>query len=369
MAYWREYNKSMTSDFLSCLESEYNLQNFNSLAVPARARWLATITCENQLLDAIQFARGKNCPLLVMGGGSNLLLPDRFNGLVIRLATQGRKILRNTDQMVEIEVAGGENWHQLVTWSVLNNYSGLENLALIPGSVGAAPIQNIGAYGAELGNCLIKVEALDIATGSKLEFSNRRCQFGYRDSIFKRELRGKVIITKVVLKLQKRPQLNLNYPALAEYLGRQGINQPTVKDVCQAVVAIRQSKLPDPEVIPNAGSFFKNPILSAANHQRLKNQYPNLVSYPTANHQYKIAAAWLLEQAGWKGKMVDGIAMHDQQALVLVNPNRCNSRQVIDFASQVQLSIKQQFDVALEIEPLIVNNTATPSDSNLGKAG
>jgi UDP-N-acetylmuramate dehydrogenase len=344
----------MTSSFLKKCHQNYNLQPLNTLAVPSIAEYFIDITDDATLLDTLAFSRDNNYPLTILGGGSNVLLPDKIHGLVIKMSTHGRSILSENDTDVVIRFDAGEQWHNIVLWCVEKNLYGIENLALIPGTIGAAPIQNIGAYGVELTSCLESVEGFYFATKKRFRLDNKDCFFAYRDSIFKNMLRDKVIITHVTLKLSKVPRLEIEYPVLKEQLLKDKVMLTSVTslDVARAVIAIRQSKLPDPSLLPNVGSFFKNPIIDELSYQKIHSLYPAVIAYPMANNCYKLAAAWLIDQAGWRGKIVDNICMHEKQALVLTNPNGCTTKEVLLFVDKVCESILEKFGVALEIEPI-----------------
>jgi UDP-N-acetylmuramate dehydrogenase len=344
----------MTSSFLKKCHQNYNLQPLNTLAVPSIAEYFIDITDDATLLDTLAFSRDNNYPLTILGGGSNVLLPDKIHGLVIKMSTHGRSILSENDTDVVIRFDAGEQWHNIVLWCVEKNLYGIENLALIPGTIGAAPIQNIGAYGVELTSCLESVEGFYFATNKRFTLDNKDCFFAYRDSIFKNMLRDKVIITHVTLKLSKVPSLEIEYPVLKEQLLKDKVMLTSVTslDVARAVIAIRQSKLPDPSLLPNVGSFFKNPIIDELSYQKIHSLYPAVIAYPMANNCYKLAAAWLIDQAGWRGKIVDNICMHEKQALVLTNPNGCTTKEVLLFVDKVCESILEKFGVALEIEPI-----------------
>jgi UDP-N-acetylmuramate dehydrogenase len=335
------------------IQENVSLQRYNTLAVDVSTRWFVIIETIEQLQEALDFVKAKNCPLLVLGGGSNVVLAKDFSGLTLLIKTRGIHIEKETDSQVFLSVAAGKNWHDTVMYCVNQGWYGLENLALIPGSVGAAPIQNIGAYGVELTQCFSYLDAIDIATGERLSVDNQACQFAYRDSVFKQSLKDKVIITRVVLVLSKTPTWSLNYPALQNALKGYELPALTSQQIAQAVIAIRQSKLPDPRDIPNAGSFFKNPIVDPDCYERLREQYPQLVAYEQSDGCYKLAAGWLLDQAGWKGKWVNNIAMHDQQALVLTNPHRRSGSELLDFTDRVISDIEQKYGIYLEVEPRI----------------
>lgn len=331
----------------------HNLQQLNTLAVPAIADWYTSVTTDEELREALAFARERQLPLLVLGGGSNLVLRDHFHGLVIHLRSKGKHVLREDDSYVWVQVAAGENWHNLVEHTLAQGYYGLENLSLIPGTVGAAPIQNIGAYGVELKDVFAELTAIDIQSGLLVNFAMESCCFGYRDSIFKQALKDKYIITQVTFKLHKVPQLVLDYPALKDALLNQNANNITPRDVSDAVIRIRQSKLPDPTEIPNVGSFFKNPIVNLTTYQNLKNRYPDLVGYPLDDNHVKLAAGWLIDRAGWRGKQLYGVEVHRHQALVLTNPDHQSGGAVLALAAAIQTSIHEQFGVHLEMEPRV----------------
>ena len=343
----------MTSDEILSIHQQVDLQGYNTLAVPVTARWFAAINHQQQLQQALAFAQQQSTQVVVLGGGSNLLLPEQLDALVVHILLHGRKVVAETDTEVLVAIAAGENWHQTVLWCLHRGYHGLENLALIPGSVGAAPIQNIGAYGVELAQCFESLEAVNIATGERVSLNREQCQFGYRDSIFKQQLLDKLVITQVTLRLQRQFIPVLTYPALQQQLADRLPQQLAAEEVVGAVMAIRQSKLPDPQQLPNAGSFFKNPVVTQATYEQLRQRFPQLVAYPQSDGRYKLAAGWLLDKAGWKGKMVNRIAMHQQQALVLTNPDRRSARDIQQFVTEVQTSISARFGVQLEIEPRV----------------
>lgn len=331
----------------------FNLQKFNTLAVPALAQYFVSVKTDDELREALAFARTEKLPLLLLGGGSNIVLRADFPGLVVQIKSQGKEVVNENDEFVWLKVAAGENWHQLVEFSLANALYGLENLALIPGSVGAAPIQNIGAYGVEIKELVAELSVLNIRSGLSVTLTNESCQFGYRDSIFKQSLKDQCVITSVTLRLRKQPQLNLAYPALRSALAHIAEADITPQQVCAAVIAIRQTKLPDPALIPNVGSFFKNPVIDLQHFDTLKTENPAIVAYPAAVNQVKLAAGWLIDQAGWRGREVGGAAVHDRQALVLTNPRKSSGQSVLDLADLIKQSVLDQFGVILELEPRI----------------
>lgn len=331
----------------------YNLQKLNTLAVPALAQYFVSVKTDDELREALAFARTEKLPLLLLGGGSNIVLRDNFPGLAVQIKSQGKEVVDENDEFVWLKVAAGENWHQLVEFSLDNALYGLENLSLIPGSVGAAPIQNIGAYGVEIKELVAELSALNIRSGLPVTFTNESCQFGYRDSIFKQSLKDQYVITSVTFRLRKQPHLNLSYPVLRAALADFAEADITPQQVSAAVINIRQSKLPDPAIIPNVGSFFKNPVIGQAQFDALQVVNPAIVAYPAGPNQVKLAAGWLIDQAGWRGKAVGGAVVHDQQALVLTNPLKSSGLAILELAELIRKSVFEKFGVMLEMEPRI----------------
>lgn len=291
---------------------------------------------------------------MVLGGGSNVLFTNNYDGLIIRNRIENTNILFENEEYVDVKVGAGMNWHSFVLYTIEKNYPGLENLSLIPGCVGAAPIQNIGAYGVEIKNTFLELEAINIEDGSMRTFSNQECRFGYRDSIFKNEARNKFIIVSVTFRLNKKTKANTSYGAINDQLKVMNIDQPTIRDISNAVIAIRQSKLPDPKVIGNAGSFFKNPEIQLKQYEILKEKFPAIVGYPSAENKIKLAAGWLIEQCDWKGKRIGNTGMHEKQALVLVNYGQATGEELLSHAKKVQQSVREKFGVELEMEVNIV---------------
>ena len=320
------------------------------MGIDAITRFFIEVHSVEGLKKALEFAEEKSVPILVLGGGSNVLFVKDYDGLVILNRIAGVETVREDENEIMLKCGAGENWHQLVLSCVEKGYGGLENLSLIPGTVGAAPIQNIGAYGVELVDVFESLEAFDIEERKAKTFTKKECAFGYRDSIFKRELKGKVIITSVALKLSKKPELNFSYSSLKEKLEEKGITNPTIKDISEAVIEVRQSKLPDPAEIGNTGSFFKNPVISVYQFDELKSSYPELPGYPVSERQVKVPAGWLIEQTGWKGKRVGEAGVHDKQALVLVNYGKATGEEIWALANQIIESVQKQFDIRLTAE-------------------
>ena len=342
-----------TSEYPIEIKQNVSLQPFNTMAVAATARSFTTIDNVSQLKSALAWAERRNLSVLVLGEGSNTIFQSDYLGLVILNRIKGVTVLSESDHEVLVKVGAGENWHHLVEYTVEQSWYGLENLALIPGLVGAAPIQNIGAYGVEVSQCLHSVDYIDIDSRVERQMTNKECQFAYRDSIFKSDLLDEVVITGVSFKFNKSASLNLSYPALRAYFEQLSIARPKQRDVFSAVCNIRSSKLPSPKDIPNAGSFFKNPLVSSAELEQLKQKFPDLVSYK-ANGAHKLAAAWLIENAGWKHREIDGIRVHQEQALVIINPKCLNGRAIVNLARSIQSDIKERYRVVLEVEPRLV---------------
>jgi UDP-N-acetylmuramate dehydrogenase len=331
-----------------------SLLPYNSFGIESSCRELIRISSVTELRNHIA-----NLPpeYLILGGGSNILFVDNYDGVVLKNEIKGIEVVNEISQAVDIEVGSGETWHDVVTWAVNRGYGGIENLALIPGTCGAAPIQNIGAYGVELKDVLIHVISIHLGSGKKFRYNNEQCRFGYRDSVFKKRLKGKRFITSIVLRLQKTPKLKLDYWALEKYLIDHEIDKPTVKDVYDAVIAIRSSKLPNPKKLGNAGSFFKNPVVSAYTANILIKKYPQIKYFQAGENRVKLAAGWLIEQCGWKGKVVGRTGAHKDQALVLVNYGEASGAEIWDLAQNIIQSVYNQFGVRLEPEVNIIPQT------------
>ena len=329
-----------------------DLSRLNTFALPARARFFAELTDQDELPDLLAFADHQALPVLILGGGSNLVFTEDFPGLVIKMALKGVQFDSNNGSCL-VTAAAGENWPDLVEHCLDKHCYGLENLSLIPGCVGAAPIQNIGAYGVELKEVFHSLRGWDRLEQCWRTLTSEDCQFAYRDSVFKQELKNRFVITEVTLKLQTEPTVDTHYSALAQALSQQGLQQPSPRQVADAVITIRKSKLPDPFELPNAGSFFKNPIVSGQQAKVLADKFPAMPQYPQSDGRVKLAAAWLIDQAGWKGKQVGDVACHQRQALVLVNNGLADGQQVLNIARKIQSDIKQRYAVELDIEPSV----------------
>ncbi|MGY8872155.1 MAG: UDP-N-acetylmuramate dehydrogenase [Pseudomonadales bacterium] len=339
------------------LQKNYSLQASNSLGFPACAEYFLAVESEAELVAAIDYAQQNDLAIRVLGGGSNVLMAPQIDGLVIRIDIMGKKAAQEdvaygvlSKEAVDIVVGGGENWHETVEWSVAQGLSGMESMALIPGRVGAAPVQNIGAYGQEMKDIVFKVRAYQLETRCFVELFNADCGFAYRDSVFKQSP-GQYIITEVVLRLSCYQGENTRYAALQSYFVQQGISQPDTKQIFDAVCAVRRSKLPDPEVLGNAGSFFKNPVITQVQFEQLKQQWPDMVAYPENKGFMKLAAGWLIDQCDWKGKRVGHVGVYEKQALVLVHFGGGERAELLQLANDIQSSIQATFQVKLEIEP------------------
>lgn len=335
---------------MKILENQ-SLKSYNTFGLEVAASLFARVKSESELIPFLKNNRKK---LFILGGGSNILLAKDLDNLVLKNEINGIEIIRDFKHCVHVAIGGGENWHKVVLWAIKNNLGGIENLSLIPGTVGAAPIQNIGAYGVELKDVFINLDAIFLKDGSKKVFHKKHCDFGYRDSIFKRSLKGKVLISKVVLKLTKKHRINSSYGAIQAILENNKIKNPGIQDISKAVIQIRSSKLPDPAIIGNAGSFFKNPEISKSAFLKLQKKFPDIVFYQLPNGKVKIPAGWLIEKDGWKGKQVGNTGNHAKQALVIVNYGKASGLEIEAHANRVMLSVKKKFGIQLQAEVNII---------------
>ena len=333
------------------IEENISLKNYNTFGIDVTAKRFICIDSVYQLQELLKVEKD----IFLISGGSNMLLTKDIEKLVVHIDIKGVSIDQENENEVFLTVNAGENWHEFVLWCVDNNYGGLENLSLIPGNVGTCPIQNIGAYGVEVKNTITKVEALHIETGKLVQFSNEECKFGYRNSIFKNEVKGKYIITSVSFKLTKQNHnFNTSYGAIETELTSKNIAKPNLKNISDAVIAIRKSKLPDPKEIGNSGSFFKNPVITKAHFLTLQKTYPEIPSYIVSENQVKVPAGWLIEKAGFKGKRFGDFGVHKKQALVLVNYNNATGKDIYNLAETIQKEIKSKFEIKLEIEVNVI---------------
>jgi UDP-N-acetylmuramate dehydrogenase len=336
------------------IEENLNLKPYNTFGLDAFCNYFVEINSIDDFLELIKTDIYKNNLKLIIGGGSNILFTQNFNGLVLKNNLKGIIVVTEDKDTVIIKVAAGESWHEFVLWCIERDFCGIENLSLIPGCVGASPMQNIGAYGVEIKDVFYELEALSTSTGEKKTFNKNECEFGYRESVFKTKYKDQFLIISVSFKLNKHAQLNTTYGAINSELEVMKVTKPTAKDVSNAVIAIRRSKLPDPKETGNAGSFFKNPEISKEKHTALKSSFEGLVSYPLANGDYKLAAGWLIEQCGLKGFEKNGAAVHSKQALVLINKNNSTGKAVFELSDYVIQKVIDKFGVTLEREVNII---------------
>lgn len=332
------------------VQSRVSLKPYNSFGIDVKAGHFADARSDDDVRDLLAYAGAHQLPVLVIGGGSNLLLTRDVPALVVRMASSGIRLLCDDGQRVIVEAEAGEAWHPFVQWTLAQGLAGLENLSLIPGTVGAAPMQNIGAYGVEIKDVFAGLTALDRQTGELRDFSLEECDFAYRDSYFKRNP-GRWVILRVRFLLARNAALHLDYGPVRQRLTQMGVEHPGAQEVSDAICSIRREKLPDPAELGNAGSFFKNPVVSAELAARIRQEYPAAVGYPQADGQVKLAAGWLIENAGWKGYRDGDAGVHQAQALVLVNHGQATGAQLHELARKIQADIARRFDVELEMEP------------------
>ncbi|HXB13303.1 MAG TPA: UDP-N-acetylmuramate dehydrogenase [Bacteroidia bacterium] len=333
------------------LHENYPLQELTTFHAKVSAKYFTEFNSAAELKEILSSPQIKDKPYMILGGGSNVLFTGDYNGIIIRNAIKGFSIIGEDQESVYIRANAGEKWHDFVMYCVNNNYGGIENLSLIPGTVGAGPIQNIGAYGVELKDVLHEVEAMHVKTFELRKFTNAECKFGYRESVFKHEEKGNYIILSVTFRLVKNSgKVNVSYGSLNKELEDAGITNPTIKDVSNTVIKIRSSKLPDPAKIGNAGSFFKNPIIDNSLFDKIKSQYSDIAFFPAHQGHTKLAAGWLIEHCGWKGKRIGDAGVHKDQALVLVNYGNATGKEIYDLSTQVIASVKEKFGVELERE-------------------
>lgn len=331
----------------------FSLKDYNSFGIDVRAEKFISIDNIEDLHSILK--KSYSSELFILGGGSNMLLTGDIHKTVIHIALKGKEIISENEDEVIIQSAAGENWHELVQWTLQNNFGGLENLSLIPGNVGTAPIQNIGAYGVELKDTFVSCKTLNIQTLEEKEFSLKECDFDYRNSVFKNELKGQYIITSVKFRLTKKDHiLHTDYGAITSELEKKGISSPSIQEISDAVIEIRRSKLPDPKEIGNSGSFFKNPIITSKHFEKLKVNFPEIPSYQISKNEIKVPAGWLIDKSGFKGYREGDAGVHKNQALVLVNYGEASGEQILSLARKIQKTIKEKFDIELEAEVNII---------------
>ena len=334
------------------IQTDFSLKNYNTFGVDAKANTYVDIVTIEDLKTVLKSETSKS--FFILGGGSNLLLTKDIDAMVLHLNLKGISITYETDDYAIVKGNAGENWHEFVVWFLNKNLGGVENMSLIPGNIGTAPIQNIGAYGIELKDVFHSCETINISTQEKKTFSNEDCNFGYRESVFKGKHKGKYIILSVTFKLKVDGEVDIKYGAIGQQLKAKDISDPSAKDVSDAVITIRKSKLPDPSLIGNSGSFFKNPIILKPHFNRLKKSYPALPSYPVDDFKVKVPAAWLIENAGWKGKTMGAYGVHKKQALVLVNYGNATGQEIVNVSIEIQETIFLKFGIHIEAEVNII---------------
>lgn len=332
------------------VQKDVQLKPYNTFGIEATAKYFVEVSSIEQLKEILQNTDYQSTNRLILGGGSNVLLTKDFEGLVIKIAIKGFEVTQQNEDNIWIKAGAGVVWHDLVMHCVNQNYAGMENLSLIPGTVGAAPMQNIGAYGIEIKEVFEELQALEIATGEVRTFDNDACNFGYRESIFKHEAKGKYIILNVTFKLSKKPTFHVEYGAIKDTLAEMRITEMSIKAISDAVIHIRQSKLPNPAEVGNAGSFFKNPEIPNTQFEALKARFPTIPSYPVSETTTKVPAGWLIEQAGWKGQRFGNVGVHAKQALVLVNYGGGKGEEIKDLSQKIQASVKEKFGIQLSAE-------------------
>ncbi|RLD60652.1 MAG: UDP-N-acetylenolpyruvoylglucosamine reductase [Bacteroidetes bacterium] len=332
------------------LKRNYPLKNFNTFSINVDAEYFVEVASIEELTASVDFINSEKIPFLILGGGSNILFTQNFKGLVIKLNIHGIEVIDQDNNHVYIKSGAGENWDEFVQYCVDNKWGGLENLSLIPGNVGASPVQNIGAYGVEMKDHFYELEYFNIEKKEIRTFRFDDCNFGYRNSIFKNVLNGKGVVTSVTFKLDKTPEFKTSYGAISTKLDRMGVTDVTLKDLRQAVISIREIKLPDPDEIPNGGSFFKNPVIDTNQFQKIKAQFPEVVSYKQDEENIKLAAGWLIDQCNWKGKRIGDAGIHKNQALVLVNYGNASGLDIYELSEKIKQSVFDKFGVVLERE-------------------
>ncbi|MFH7013058.1 UDP-N-acetylmuramate dehydrogenase [Flavobacterium sp. FlaQc-52] len=335
------------------IQSNFSLKKHNTFGIEAKAKQFVAVHSIAELKTVLQ--ENKNQKKFILGGGSNMLLTQDIDALVIHIDLKGKKIIEENDDFVWVESQAGETWHDFVLWTIENNFGGLENMSLIPGNVGTTPVQNIGAYGTEIKDTFVSCEAINIESQEIKTFTNADCNFGYRESVFKNEIKDQYIITAVIYKLTKRNhKINTSYGDIQAELAKNNITTPTLKDVSNAVIAIRQSKLPDPKELGNSGSFFKNPILLKSDFEKIHQKFPEMKFYEVSDTEVKVPAGWLIEQAGFKGKRFGDAGVHKNQALVLVNYGNATGQEILAVSKAVQDTVFKTFGIHIEAEVNVI---------------
>ena len=335
------------------IQNNFSLKKHNTFGIEARAKQFVAVHSIENLNTILKEHQSE--PKFILGGGSNMLLTQDIQSLVIHINLKGKKVLKEDDYFVWVESQAGENWHEFVLWTIDQNFGGLENMSLIPGNVGTTPVQNIGAYGTEIKDTFVSCDAMTIATQEMKTFTKEDCHFGYRDSIFKHEAKDEFIITSVVFKLTKRNhKINTSYGDITKELEKQNVTTPTLKDVSNAVIAIRQSKLPNPKELGNSGSFFKNPIIPKEQYEKIHALHPEMPHYVVSETEVKVPAGWLIEKTGFKGKRFGDAGIHKNQALVLVNYGNATGQEILAVSRDIQSTVLKEFGIAIEAEVNVI---------------
>jgi UDP-N-acetylmuramate dehydrogenase len=335
------------------IKTHFSLKKHNTFGIEAKAKRFIAVQTVAELKTVLE--ENKSEKKFILGGGSNMLLTKDIDALVIHIDLKGKKITKEDENFVWVEAQAGENWHEFVLWTIENDFGGLENMSLIPGNVGTTPVQNIGAYGAEIKDTFVSCEAMTMANQEMKTFKKQECHFGYRESIFKNEVKDQYIITSVVFKLTKRNhKINVSYGDISSELAKNGVSIPTLKDVSKAVIAIRQSKLPDPKELGNSGSFFKNPIVLKSDFEKIHQKFPEMKFYEVSETEVKVPAGWLIEQAGFKGKRFGDAGVHKNQALVLVNYGNATGQEILILSKEIQDTVFKMFGILIEAEVNII---------------
>jgi len=332
------------------LSHNHSLKNYNTFGVDVKSELFAEVKSENDLLKIISDKNLKEEKKIILGGGSNILFTKNFDGLILKISIAGIKIIEEDENNSLIEAGAGVVWDDLVSFCVQRNYGGIENLTLIPGTVGAAPIQNIGAYGHELADTFVSLNGIFLENLEQKTFNKDQCGFSYRSSVFKEKLKNNFIVSSIRLLLSKKAKPNISYKSLQEYISKNSIKNPTLKDISEAVASIRRSKLPEPKLIGNAGSFFKNPVLINDEFNKIKSKYPDVVNFPSDAEKTKISAGWLIEECGWKGKRVGDVGTYPDHALVICNFGNASGAEILEFAMQIKEDVQDKFKITLQEE-------------------
>lgn len=340
------------------IQENISLKAFNTFGIDVKAKFFAEVESKNDIIEALTFAKTAKKPILILGGGSNVLFTSNLDALVLKINIRGIEQISQDKDKVILAAGAGVVWHDFVLYSLENNFGGIENLSLIPGTVGAAPMQNIGAYGVEIKAVFHSLEAIEISSGLTKTFLPGDVNFGYRESVFKKGLKGKYIIYKVNFNLSTSHVPNISYGDIQKVLENMNQAEPTAKNISDAVINIRQSKLPDPKTVGNAGSFFKNPVVPLEVYNKLKQAYPTLPGYPNGSAHIKIPAAYLIENAGWKGKKLGKVGVHDKQPLVLVNYGGGKGNDILELSREIQLDVQKKFGISLEREVNLINDNS-----------